>query len=206
MLANYPMLLIATTNRGKLSEYRSLFKELPFVIVSPADLGVTDDVEEGDISMAENARLKAVHHACRSKMITVADDSGLEVDVLGGEPGIRSARYAGENATDSDRIYYLLEKLKDITEEKRTAHFRCVVAVATPEGNVETYEGECSGVIAFQAKGNNGFGYDPIFYIPELGKTMAELTPEIKNRISHRARAAQKAIPALNRLATKETE
>ena len=196
-------LLIATTNKGKLSEYRAMFSELPFRLVTPADEGIMEEVEEGDISMAENARHKAVHFASRSKLITVADDSGLEVDALGGEPGTRSARYAGENASDDDRIIYLLDKLKNIPEEKRTAHFRCVVAVAIPDGKVETFEGECSGVITFQPRGENGFGYDPVFYIPELGKTMAELTSETKNRISHRARAAQRAICALKRLAEK---
>jgi XTP/dITP diphosphohydrolase len=203
LLVQMPGLLIATTNKGKLSEYRSLLSEVPFRLVTPADEGITDEVLEGNISMDENARRKAVHYANRSKLITVADDSGLEVDALNGEPGIRSARYAGENASDSDRIIYLLEKLKNVPGDKRTANFRCVVAVATPDGELETFEGECAGVITFQPSGKNGFGYDPIFYIPELGKTMAELPYETKNRISHRARAAREAISYLKRLAEK---
>jgi len=192
-----PRLLIATTNQGKIAEYRFLFKGLPFELVSPADSGISGEVEEGHDSMEENARHKAVFYACSSGLITVADDSGLEVDALGGEPGIHSARYAGEGASDRDRIVYLLSKLGGIPWEERTARFRCVIAIAIPEGILEVCEGECEGIIAFEAKGENGFGYDPIFYLPEFNKTMAELTLETKNRISHRARAAEKAYRVL---------
>jgi XTP/dITP diphosphohydrolase len=198
-----PKLLVATTNKGKVAEYRYLFQGLPFDLVTPTDAGIVTDVEEGDVSMEDNARHKAMTYATLSGLLTAADDSGLEVDALNGEPGIRSARYAGENASDSDRVNYLLAKLKDVPQEKRSARFRCIIAVATPERILATCEGTCEGVIAFQPKGSNGFGYDPIFYFPEYDKTMAELTSEVKNCISHRARAAQKAYPVLEQLIEK---
>ena len=198
-----PRLLIATTNQGKIAEYCFLFKGLPFELVSPVDLGISGEVEEGHDSMEENARHKAVFYSRSSGLITVADDSGLEVDALGGEPGIHSARYAGEGASDKDRIVYLLSKLGGIPWEERTARFRCVIAMAIPEGIPEVCEGECEGIIAFEAKGENGFGYDPIFYLPEFDKTMAELTLETKNRISHRARAAEKAYRVLKEFVNK---
>jgi XTP/dITP diphosphohydrolase len=133
-------------------------------------------------------------------MLALADDSGLEVDALGGEPGPLSARYAGERASDRDRIDYLLSRLKGVPWEKRTARFRCVIALAVPGGNVEICSGECPGIITFTPKGKYGFGYDPIFYLPELGKTMAELPLAIKNQISHRGQAAHKAHQLLERL------
>ena len=126
----------------------------------------------------------------------------MEVDALDGEPGVLSHRYAGENASDADRVNFLLAKLKDVRGEKRTARFRCVIAIATPNGDVKTCSGECEGIITASPRGYNGFGYDPIFYLPELGRTMAELSPEEKNKISHRARAATKAIEVLKRLAS----
>jgi XTP/dITP diphosphohydrolase len=198
-----PRLLLATTNKGKIIEYRYLFRGLPWELVTPTDTGISADVEEGDISMEENARHKAFVYAGLSRLVSVADDSGLEVDALGGEPGIRSARYAGKGASDRDRIEYLLGKLQGVPWEKRTARFRCIIAVATPEKILKVCEGECQGIIGFEAKGDNGFGYDPIFYFPEFNKTMAELTSEIKNQISHRARAAQKACRVLERFAEK---
>ncbi len=200
-----PKLLLATTNQGKVAEYRYLFRGLPFDMVTLVDQGITVEVEEGDISMEQNAIHKAIRYAEMSGLFTVADDSGVEVDALGGEPGIRSARYAGEHASDRDRIEYLLGKLQGVPREQRTALFRCVIAVATPQGIVETCEGLCHGVIVFEPKGENGFGYDPIFYFPELDKTMAELSPEVKNQISHRARAAQQAYRVLEQLAGKGT-
>ena len=116
---------------------------------------------------------------------------------MGGEPGVVSARYAGENASDVDRINRLLSRLKDITWEKRQAKFRCVIAIATPDGQVELFSGECRGIITFEPSGEGGFGYDPVFYLPQLGKTMAELPLEVKNRISHRGQAAAKAYSLL---------
>jgi XTP/dITP diphosphohydrolase len=126
-------------------------------------------------------------------MMTLADDSGLEVDALSGEPGVFSARYAGVDATDADRLNYLLAKIKNVPWEKRTARFRCVIAIALPNGKIELCKGKCEGIITFEAKGTQGFGYDPIFYVPSFDKTMAELTFNEKNKISHRGIAAQKA-------------
>ena len=194
-------LLIATNNAGKLREYRLLLKGVPFALVSPAEAGVALDIEETGATFEENARLKAQAFARASGLLTLADDSGLEVDELGGEPGAMSHRYAGENATDADRVRYLLGKLQGVPPEKRAARFRCVIAIARPDGRVETCSGECAGVIALEPRGEHGFGYDPVFFLPELGKTMAELPADVKNRISHRARAAEKARAVLQRIA-----
>ena len=188
-----PKLLLATNNKGKAREYKSLLEGVPFELVMPAEVGVSAEVAEVGKSFEENATLKATALAAQSQLLTLADDSGLEVEALGGEPGVLSARYAGEGASDSDRVSYLLTKLEGVPQEKRTARFRCVIAIATPEGEVELCIGECDGFIAFEPRGEGGFGYDPIFYLPEMKKTMAELSPETKNKISHRGRAAEKA-------------
>jgi len=188
-----PRLLLATYNKGKIREYRSLLSGIPFEIVTLADCGIDTEVAEIGKSFEENATLKATTLASISSLLSMADDSGLEVDALGGEPGSLSHRFAGENATDADRIAYLLAQLKDAPDTQRTAQFRCVIAIAEPNGKVELCSGVCRGDIINEPRGNNGFGYDPIFLIPELGKTMAELTPEEKNLISHRARAAEQA-------------
>lgn len=193
-------LLLATTNKGKAREYQALLKGIPFNIVTPADVGITPEVAETGRTYKENARLKAITLAKESSLLTLADDSGLEVDALGGEPGVRSARYAGKGVTDSARNDFLLGKLKGVPEKERTARFVCVIAIATPEGKVTLYEGECRGFITNAPRGTHGHGYDPVFYVPELGKTMAELTLEEKNKVSHRARAAEKARRALIRL------
>lgn len=192
-------LLLATNNRGKVNEYRSLLSDLPVELVTPVELGITTEVEETGENLAENARLKAAILAAESQLLALADDSGLEVDALGGEPGVLSARYAGENASDEDRVNYLLAKLEDVPEEKRSARFRCVIAIATPGGEVDLCSGECRGFITFEPRGEKGFGYDPVFYFPELDKTMAELPPEIKNRVSHRGQAAGKVYQILQK-------
>ena len=194
-------LLLATNNCGKVREYRSLFQNLPYELVTPAEQGITTVVDEVGESLEENAGLKATILAAESRLLALADDSGLEVDALGGEPGRLSARYAGENASDEDRVNYLLSRLKNVPGEKRTARFRCVIAIATPGGEVEFFSGECPGFITLEPGGEQGFGYDPIFYLPELDRTMAELSPEVKNRLSHRGQAARKAYPLLARLA-----
>ena len=193
-------LLLATNNKGKVHEYRSLLKSLPFELVTPAEQGITTTVSEVGESLEENARLKATVFAAESRLPALADDSGVEVDALGGEPGRLSARYAGEGASDIDRVNYLLLRLKEVPWEKRSARFRCVIAIATPDGEVELCSGECRGIIAFEPRGEHGFGYDPIFYLPELNKTMAELPLEVKNQVSHRGRAARKAYRVLERL------
>jgi len=192
-------LLLATGNRAKVREYRALLDGLPCELVTLAEVKVAPVSESGS-SLEENARLKAAVYAAGSGLLALADDSGLEVDALGGEPGPLSARYAGEGATDSDRIDYLLLRLKGVPWEKRTARFRCVICVATPGGRVELCSGECPGFITFEPHGSRGFGYDPVFYLPELGKTIAELPFEVKNQVSHRARAAGQVKQALARL------
>jgi len=194
-----PKLLLATNNQGKVSEYRALLGDVPFDLVSLADEGLNIKVAETENTMEANARIKAVITAQESKLMALADDSGLEVDALGGEPGVRSARYAGDHASDSDRVNYLLAKLENVPWDLRTARFRCVIAIATPQGEVELCYGECEGFITFEPIGNQGFGYDPVFYFPELHKTMAELPPEVKNRVSHRGRAAREAARLLKR-------
>jgi XTP/dITP diphosphohydrolase len=194
-----PKLLLATNNKGKVREYRRMLKDLPAELVSPAEAGINTEVEEVGESLEENARLKATTLARQSKLLTLADDSGLEVDALGGEPGRLSARYAGEGASDEDRVNYLLKKLEGVPEGERSAHFRCVIAIAQPDGEAELCSGECEGVIALEPRGEAGFGYDPVFYLPQLGKTMAELSLEEKNSVSHRGRAAREAIKLLRR-------
>jgi XTP/dITP diphosphohydrolase len=192
-----PKLLLATNNKAKVREYKSLLQGLPFELVSLAELGINTRVNEVGESLEENARLKATTLARESQLLVLADDSGLEVDALGGEPGRLSARYAGEGASDKDRINYLLARLKDMPWEKRSARFRCVIAIARPDGEVELCSGECHGFITLEPRGEEGFGYDPIFYLPELGKTMAELPLEVKNQVSHRGQAARQAIKLL---------
>ena len=193
-------LLLATNNQAKVREYKSLLQNLPCELVTLAEKGITTIVNEEGETLEENARLKATALATESQMLALADDSGLEVDALGGEPGPLSARYAGEDASDIERINYLLTRLHGVPPEKRSARFRCVIAIATPGSDVELCQGECHGYITLAPKGENGFGYDPVFYLPELDKTMAELPPELKNRVSHRGQAARKAREALLKL------
>ncbi|MGA2367415.1 MAG: RdgB/HAM1 family non-canonical purine NTP pyrophosphatase [Dehalococcoidia bacterium] len=195
-----PRLLLATTNHGKAVEYRSLLKGLDFELVTLDQAGISQEAEEDYSTFEENARSKAVFYAALSGLVTLGDDSGLEVEALGGEPGVRSSRYAGENASDADRVNFLLEKLKGVPCELRHARFRCVIAIAEPGGKVETVSGECRGCIALEPHGFNGFGYDPVFYLSEYDQTMAEISPELKNQISHRGRAAQKARILLQKL------
>ncbi len=192
-------LLLAKNHQAKVREYRSLLENIPFEVVTLAEEGITTVVDEVGGSLEENARLKATVLAAESQLLALADDSGVEVDALGGEPGRLSARYAGEGASDRDRVNYLLSRLKDVPWPNRSACFRCVIAVATPGGQVEFCSGECRGFIAFKLRGEEGFGYDPVFYLPELGKTMAELPLEVKNRYSHRGQAARKVYQVLKK-------
>ena len=196
----HPKLLLATNNQAKVREYKSLLSDLPYELVTLAEQGITVVVNEVGESLEENARLKATVLADKSQLLTLADDSGLEVDALGGEPGRLSARYAGANASDRERVDYLLARLNGVPWEKRTACFRCVIALATPEGMVEFCSGECQGLITFAPRGKYGFGYDPVFYLPELDKTMAELPPALKNQVSHRGEAARQVYQVLERL------
>lgn len=186
-------LLIATHNLGKLIEYQEMFADLPFELVTLDDVGIQDDVAENGATFAENARVKALDYARASGLFTLADDSGLQVDALDGEPGIHSKRYAGENKSDAERITFLLDKLRDVPPGNRAARFRCAIALALPDGKLWETDGTCEGKIAFEPRGSNGFGYDPIFEVAERGVRMAELSTTEKNRVSHRARAAEKA-------------
>jgi XTP/dITP diphosphohydrolase len=190
-------LLLATGNSHKLRELKQMLDGLPYEVVSPADVGTCGDVAETGSSFEENATLKATTLAAASGLLTLADDSGLEVEALDGAPGIYSARYAGEDASDADRVAYLLKKLEGVPPSQRQARFRCVIAIATPQGKTELFEGECRGFITLEPCGQHGFGYDPVFFVPEYNMTMAELPPETKNRISHRARAIARAVEYL---------
>lgn len=193
-------LLIATNNQGKLIELHDLLKEFGIDFVNPAQLKLDLEVAEEGQTYAENAALKAVAFSRETGFITLADDSGLEVEVLDGEPGIYSKRYSSKpGATDADRRAYLLEKLRGRPQPWK-AQFRCVIALASPNGEIEFSEGICRGEIIPEERGQNGFGYDPIFLIPELGRTMAELTRDEKNTLSHRARAIRASVPILRKM------
>ncbi|MFC2068237.1 RdgB/HAM1 family non-canonical purine NTP pyrophosphatase [Chloroflexota bacterium] len=194
-------LLLGTNNYGKVYEYQSLLSSLPFKIVTLADQSITTIVNEDGANLEENARAKASVLAAESQLLTLADDSGLEVDALGGMPGVISARYAGEGASNKERITYLLAQLENVPWKRRMACFRCVVAIATPDGEAVFCSSVCRGFITLEPKGELGFGYDPIFYLPEIGKTMAELPAATKNQVSHRGQAARKARQILERLA-----
>lgn len=193
-------LLIATHNQGKLREYRALLADLPLTVVNLDEAGIAFDVDETGTTFAENALLKARAYAQATGLLTWADDSGLEVDALDGAPGVYSARYAGPGASDEDRYRKLVRELAAMPAAPRTARFRCVVALVTPDGQAYTTDGTCEGEIIDEPRGSHGFGYDPVFFLPELDQTMAELPPEVKNRISHRGRASVAARELLARL------
>ncbi|MCL0074506.1 XTP/dITP diphosphatase [Dehalococcoidia bacterium] len=198
-----PKLLLATNNRGKLRELSALISSEAWELTTPAREGVEIEVKETGKTFEENAAIKAMAYAKAANLVAIADDSGIEVDALNGEPGVLSARYAGEWASDRQRADHLLANIAGVPGEKRSARFRCVIAIATPEGEVEFCSGECRGFIALESRGVNGFGYDPIFYLPEFGRTMAELNFEEKNRVSHRGKAAREARLVLERLSRK---
>jgi XTP/dITP diphosphohydrolase len=182
-------LVLASHNDGKLAELARSLSGLPVVVLSAREaLGRRLDVEETGATFEDNARIKAVFVRNATGLLTLADDSGLEVDALNGRPGVRSARYAGEHATDRDNMDKLLRELGGVEPERRGARFRCVLSLAPPDHEVLSFSGCCEGRIALRARGNAGFGYDPIFELP-TGCTMAELAPEEKSRVSHRGRA-----------------
>ena len=233
-------LLIATGNPGKMREYTDLLRNTPFELVSLRDLSITHEVEETGETFEENAWLKASEYAAISGLLTLADDSGLEVDALSGEPGVRSARYGGDACSnDQERVQLLLKNLENVAWEERGARFRCVISVVLPahakspltpfyergglaspfrkggrEGDfrpaapdtpnpptlVTQTEGFVAGMIQYTPEGDDGFGYDPVFYLPPYEKTVAQLPLDVKNQISHRAYAVQKAVDALKKL------
>lgn len=191
--------VLATRNQGKVKEFNKLFAELGWEAVSLAEFdGVPEVVEDGDTFEA-NALKKAVTISTYLGLPAVGDDSGLEVDALDGRPGVYSARFAGEHATDEENWRKLLRELTDVPDEKRTARFRCTLALVEPGREPVIATGSCEGVIAREPLGTNGFGYDPVFYIPDQGKMMAQLLPEEKNRISHRAQAMRALLAAIKR-------
>ena len=233
-------LLIATGNPGKMREYTDLLRDIPFELVSLRDLSITHEVEETGETFEENAWLKASEYAAISGLLTLADDSGLEVDALAGEPGVRSARYGGDACSnDQERVQLLLKNLENVAWEERGARFRCVISVVLPahakspltplyergklvplfrkgggKGDfrpaaldtpnpptlVTQTEGFVAGMIQYTPEGDDGFGYDPVFYLPPYEKTVAQLPLDVKNQISHRANAAQKAADTLKKL------
>ena len=182
--------VLASKNKGKLREMREILSALGCEVISEADAGVDVDVEETGTTFEENSLLKAEAVMKASGLPVLADDSGLMVDALHGAPGVYSARY-GHKSSDAERTAYLLENMKDVPDEARTAKFVCVITCLWPDGRKIVARGECPGEILFAPQGTGGFGYDPVFFLPELGKTYAELTPAEKNAISHRARALQ---------------
>ncbi len=185
-------LVVATKNRGKISEIKKVLENIPFEVLSMEDMGINADVVEDGTTFEENSLKKAVEICGLSGTVVMADDSGIEVDFLDGAPGIYSARFGGPEATDGDRNEKLLNMLKDVPLEQRSARFVCAIAVAFPDGRSFVVRDTCEGFVDFSCKGENGFGYDPLFYIPEFNKTMAELSTDIKNKISHRAKALEK--------------
>ena len=195
-----PRLLLATTNAGKAAELRELLAGCGWEIVTPAEIGLNVQAEETGQTYAENATIKAVAYAEASGLVALADDSGLEVDALGGRPGPLSARYAGPDRTDQERVQALLQELAGVPDEERGARFRAVIAIAEPAGRLELVEGSVEGRIAQEPRGEGGFGYDPIFLLPERGMTTAELPPDEKNAVSHRGVAARRARDVLERL------
>lgn len=205
-------LVVATSNKGKLREFVSIFASLPVDVVPlSAVISSAPSVVEDGVTFEENARKKGAFVAGLTTMLTLADDSGLEVDALGGRPGVRSARFAGEHATDAENNAALLDALSDVDEDARTARFRCVLSLhdpwAMPGQSPIVAEGSCEGRVAREGKGTGGFGYDPLFLVAEKEfRTMAELTDAEKNEVSHRGRAAKALLPHLARLVTERLE
>jgi XTP/dITP diphosphohydrolase len=198
-------ILIATKNRGKLREVQDILAGLPVVLTTLDQFpDLPDAVEDAD-SFEGNAERKAMHYARLTGLWTLADDSGLEVDKLGGAPGVYSARYAGRQGDDAANNDKLIAQLAGVPPKQRTARFRCAVALAGPEGILATACGTFEGLIVDDPRGSNGFGYDPHFFVPELGMTAAQLPPERKNRISHRAQALAAILPDIQRLLGTET-
>ena len=199
-------MLIATNNSGKVEEYRRLLGSLPgelqqtglpVELTTPSNEGVAEEPEESGDTFEENALIKARFYSEATGLPALADDSGIEVDALNGEPGVRSARYGGLQAIDDDRNKLLLSRLNNVPWEKRTARFRCVVALVWPGAGEKTFQGVCQGYVAFEPSGQKGFGYDPLFYYPNFGKTFGQIDAEAKDSVSHRSIAARKAAQRL---------
>ena len=196
-------IVFATGNAGKIKEIRMIMEDTGLEVVSMKDAGIKADIEENGKTYEENALIKARAVTAFTKDIVMADDSGLEIDYLDGAPGIYSARFMGENTCYTIKNTALVEKLAGVPEEKRTARFVCAIACAFPDGHTITTRGVMEGIIAQEIRGENGFGYDPIFYLPEFGCTSAEITPEQKNEVSHRGKALRAMRKELERFFTK---
>jgi XTP/dITP diphosphohydrolase len=195
-----PKLLLATNNPGKAAEYRDLLADCGWELAVPGELGLSLPDEETGDTYEENAKIKALKAAELSGLHSLADDSGLEVDALAGEPGPRAARFGGRGTTHADKMSLLLERLQGVPALERGCRFVCVIAIADPQGGVRLCRGACMGLVAEAPHGEGGFGYDPIFYLRERALTMAQLSAEEKNKISHRGRAAQIARQILKEL------
>lgn len=193
-------IILATQNKGKIRELQELLGDEDIEVLSLQDIKDWEDVEENGETFAENAALKAKAAVSKTGLIALADDSGLEVDALNGAPGVYSARFAGEPKDDERNNDKLLQLLETVPDEQRGARFRCALVVATPDGKEFLTEGIVEGQIMTQRRGSDGFGYDPLFFVPEYSRTMAELTLTEKNKLSHRAQAFRKAIPILQAL------
>ena len=192
--------VLATKNRGKVEEMKALLQGLGFEILSLDEVADVGEIVEDGNSFLENAMKKAKVVAEKTGLLAIADDSGLEVDALDGRPGIHSARFAGENASDEENNIKLLHEMQDVPDEKRGAGFKCVIVAYRPDGKWLSVEGECRGIITTSQRGTNGFGYDPVFVPEGYDKTMAELTSEEKNRISHRGKALLRLKDEISRL------
>jgi len=185
-------ILIASKNQGKIREVKDRFESTDFEFVGLSSLGDFEEVIEDGATFKENALKKARIRAKETQLITIADDSGLVVEYLEGKPGIYSARFAGDEATDEENNKKLLKELAGVPREKRKAYFKCIIALVIPQGKEYCFSGTCQGFIARKPCGENGFGYDPLFFVPEYNKTMGQLSLVVKNKISHRARALDK--------------
>ncbi len=191
--------IVASKNKGKLAEIKEILNDFPFEVISMEDVGISNDIDETGSTFEENALIKAKEIAKISGEISMADDSGLEVEYLNGAPGIYSSRFAGENATDPERVAKLLKMLDGVPFEKRKAKFVCAIAVVFPDSKEIVVTGELKGQIAEKPVGENGFGYDPVFYVSEFGKTTAQMKPEEKHKISHRGIALRKMAEELRK-------
>jgi XTP/dITP diphosphohydrolase len=190
-------LLVATGNRGKVSEYADMLSDLAISWISLKEIAMNIEVAEIGLTFEENAIIKATEYAERTGYLTLADDSGLEVDALDGRPGVLTARYGGAELSPRDRYMLLLKELAGVPWDKRTARFRCVVALAQPGELIGTASGSCEGLIGLEPVGSGGFGYDPVFYLADKGFTMAQIDPAEKHAISHRGRALSSIVPLL---------
>ncbi len=185
-------IIFATKNEGKMKEVREILSDLPYSVQSMEEAGIDIDVVEDGDTFEANAIKKAREICEVSQSIVLADDSGLEIDFFDQAPGVYSARYLGKDTPYSEKNAIILDRMKEVSEEERTARFVCAIAVAFPDGRTHVVRGTIEGMIGYESKGDNGFGYDPIFYVPEYGMTTSEMPPDLKNQLSHRGKALRK--------------